>query len=104
MTQKLAGFVLGLLLVCGWAGPVQGARVASTNSATLSTTRPESQGVKAAEALSTITGVAISPLFGVSAVGAYKYWKTDPDRRATLPWFAQPWFGFRDYCSSRSFF
>jgi len=94
MTQKIAGLVLGLLLVCGGAGPVQGARVASADSATLSTTttRPESQGVKAAEALSTITGVAISPLFGVSAVGAYKYWKTDPSRRATLPWFAQPWF------------
>ena len=89
MNQKLAGCALALLLVCGWVGPVHAARQVSTNSTVVG---PESAGVKAAEAISTITGVAISPLFGVSAVGAYKYWKAAPDKRANLPWFAQPWF------------
>jgi hypothetical protein len=45
-----------------------------------------------ADAVSTLTGVAISPLLGASAYGAVKYWRTTPDKRATLPWFAQPWF------------
>ncbi len=49
-------------------------------------------GVEAAQALSTITGVAISPLLGVSAVGAWKYYHTAAERRDKLPWFAQPWF------------
>jgi hypothetical protein len=49
-------------------------------------------GVEAAQALSTITGVAISPLLGVSMVGAWKYFKTAQNRRAQLPWFAQPYF------------
>jgi hypothetical protein len=49
-------------------------------------------GLEAAQAISTITGVAISPLLGVSAVGAWKYFRTPPARRAGLPWFGQPWF------------
>jgi hypothetical protein len=49
-------------------------------------------GVAAAQALSTITGVAISPLLGVSGVGAWTYFKTPPAKRANLPWYAQPWF------------
>ena len=49
-------------------------------------------GLEAAQAISTITGVAISPLLGVSAVGAYRYYNTPPEHRAALPWFAQTWF------------
>jgi hypothetical protein len=49
-------------------------------------------GVEVAQAISTITGVAISPLLGVGAIGAWKYYKTHPDKRADLPWFAQTWF------------
>jgi len=50
-------------------------------------------GVKLAHAISEITGVAISPLMGVSAVGAWKYFHAKtPQQRARLPWFAQPWF------------
>jgi hypothetical protein len=49
-------------------------------------------GLAAAEAISTITGVAISPLLGVSGVGAYKWYKTAPEKRANLVWYAQPWF------------
>jgi len=52
-------------------------------------------GLAAAQAISTITGVAISPLLGVSAVGAWDYFKNlkvPPEQRRKLPWFAQPWF------------
>jgi MFS family permease len=50
-------------------------------------------GVGIAQTLSTITGVAISPLLGVSAVGCYQYCKAETDeQRAKLPWFASPVF------------
>jgi hypothetical protein len=45
-----------------------------------------------AQALSTITGVAISPLLGVSAVGAWRYFHTPASQRANVSWYAQPWF------------
>lgn len=48
-------------------------------------------GVSLAEGVSEITGVAISPLLGVSAVGAWKYWQADEEMRARLPWYCQPW-------------
>ncbi len=48
-------------------------------------------GVSLAEGISEVTGVAISPLLGVSAVGAWKYWQTAEASRASLPWFCQPW-------------
>lgn len=53
---------------------------------------PAMPGREIAETVSTVTGVAISPLLGVSAYGAWHYYKTTPERRAGLPWFAQPWF------------
>lgn len=46
-------------------------------------------GVELAQTISTVTGVAISPLLGVGAVGAYRYYQTPPERRAGLPWYAQ---------------
>lgn len=49
-------------------------------------------GVEMAQALTTITGVAISPLLGVSAVGAWHYFRAPEARRANLSWYAQPWF------------
>jgi hypothetical protein len=50
-------------------------------------------GADLAHAISEITGVAISPLLGVTAVGVWKYLHAStPQQRARLPWFAQPWF------------
>lgn len=51
-------------------------------------------GLEAAQAISTITGVAISPLMGVSGIGLWKYLKTPEEQRAKLAWYAQPWFWF----------
>jgi hypothetical protein len=43
-----------------------------------------------ATAISTVTGIAISPLLGTGAYGAYKWWSTKGDAaRAALPWYAQ---------------
>ncbi len=54
--------------------------------------RDTSSGLVAAEKLTQITGIAISPLAGVGGVGAYKYWKAKPEERPSLSWYAQPWF------------
>ena len=43
-------------------------------------------------AITQITGIAISPLLGIGAVGAVKYIRADAAQRPKLPWFAQPWF------------
>lgn len=47
-------------------------------------------GIELATMASQITGIAISPMLGVSGVGAYQYFKADtPEEKAKLPWFAQ---------------
>lgn len=48
-------------------------------------------GVALSQGITEITGVAISPLLGVSSVGAWRYWKAPAEARASLPWYAQPW-------------
>ncbi|MEY4916655.1 MAG: hypothetical protein RL616_568, partial [Verrucomicrobiota bacterium] len=54
---------------------------------------PNPQSKKLCETVSMITGVAISPLLGVGAVGAYKYFSVKNDaEKAALPWFANPLF------------
>lgn len=43
-----------------------------------------------ASAITTITGIAISPLLGTGAYGAYKWWTAKDDAaRKALPWYAQ---------------
>lgn len=50
----------------------------------------KSPGVELATMATQITGIAISPLLGVSGVGAYQYFKAHtPEEKAALPWFAQ---------------
>jgi hypothetical protein len=54
---------------------------------------PNPAAKKVCETVSMITGVAISPLMGVSTVGAYDYFKAKtPEAKAKLPWFANPMF------------
>ena len=56
------------------------------------TTEERLPGVGLAEGITQMTGVAISPLVGVSAVGIWKYFKTDAENRHLLPWFCHPVF------------
>jgi hypothetical protein len=66
---------------------------AEPRAVTAPSTRAATPGVELANAISVITGAAISPLLGVSAVGVWKYIHAQtPQQRARLPWFAQPWF------------
>lgn len=54
--------------------------------------RSPAAGNPLAATISQITGVAISPLLGTSALGAYTYFKAPSGSRGRLPWYAQPWF------------
>lgn len=49
-------------------------------------------GHRVAEALAVATGVPISPLLGVSGLGAYRWWRTPEPLRAALPWYSRPAF------------
>jgi len=52
-------------------------------------------GIEFAKTATQITGIAISPLLGVGAVGAYQWFSAHTDQeRAALPWFANPVFWF----------
>lgn len=44
------------------------------------------------KALATVTSVAISPLLGVSVMGAWQYFKTPSLQRGRLPFFDRPYF------------
>jgi hypothetical protein len=81
--------VMALASGC-WCPP---AARAAAPAASAPSTNAVAPGAELAHAISEITGVAISPLLGVSAVGAWKYFHArTPQQRARLPWFAQPWF------------
>ncbi len=54
--------------------------------------RDKSPGAPFASAVTTVTGIAISPLLGTAGYGAYQWMKADEPARAKLPWFAQPSF------------
>jgi len=73
-------------------GLCAGIFMTQTVSAAESKPANKAPGQQFAESISTLTGVAISPLLGTSAYGAVKYYRTPVERRASLPWFAQPWF------------
>lgn len=50
----------------------------------------KSPGSTLATAVSTVTGIAVSPLLGTAAYGAYKnFTAKTPEEKAALPWFAQ---------------
>jgi hypothetical protein len=85
----LLAAVIALTARCWCPSAVCAAAPAETASAA----NTAKQGTELAHAISEITGVAISPLLGVSAVGVWKYFHAQtPQQRARLPWFAQPWF------------
>lgn len=61
---------------------------ASKPAAAPSTDRPVI-GTQLASTLTQITGIAISPMLGVSALGAYKWAAANtPEEKAALPWYA----------------
>ena len=90
--NRFRGLILALAL-CGTMFASRADQTASlANAKSPASTSPPTPGVELAQSLSTITGVAISPLLGVTAVGMWKYFSTPKETRSQLPWFAQPLF------------
>lgn len=48
-------------------------------------------GVALSQAITETTGIAVSPLLAVSTIGSWKYFTTEPEMRAELDWYCQPW-------------
>ena len=89
MKKLVSIFTVAVVLVGIFCAPAAQAAVLAQASPTNS----PPPGVEIAKTLSTITGVAISPLLGVSAVGCYQWSKAKTDaEKAKLPWFANPLF------------
>ncbi len=84
--KKLLILTLAFSLVMCWCAP-------DASAITAASAKEKTPGVELAQTISLITGVAISPLLGVGAVGAWKYFEArSAQERALLPWFAKPWF------------
>ncbi len=43
------------------------------------------------QTISQSTGIAMSPLLGMGALGAWQYYKADDVDRDSLPWYSNPW-------------
>jgi len=83
--KTIARLLLVVAILCALGNPALAVEKAAER-------KSSTPGVEAAKTLSTVTGVAISPLLGVGAVGAYEWWNAPKERRANLHWYAQPWF------------
>ncbi|HVT72703.1 MAG TPA: hypothetical protein VHD61_06170 [Lacunisphaera sp.] len=74
--------VLGIVLACALPAPAAPAKASPPPAKT--------PGVELAVMASQVTGIAISPLLGVSCIGAWQWWGAHtPAEKAALPWFAQ---------------
>ena len=86
-TRSTRALTVALLLIVAAATP------SFSQESVDSVEEPEHwAGVEMAEAVSQTTGIAISPLFGVGALGAWTWYQTPSAQRDELPWFAQEWF------------
>ena len=84
---------LKFLLVALLALLLLGSSARAAITATGKPADPNPQAKKVCETIAMITGVAISPLMGVSGVGAWEYFSAKtPEQKAALPWFANPLF------------
>ena len=57
-----------------------------------------SSGEEIARTITLTTGVPVSPLLGVSTLGAWRWYTTPETERASLPWYARPWFWGSGLC------
>ncbi|AWI10343.1 hypothetical protein [Ereboglobus luteus] len=88
--KRLAPFALFAALFCLFVGPLLGAVLPAAT-----TTAPPADKSPAgtiSSTITTITGIAISPLLGTGVYGAYKYVRASDEDRAKLAWYAQPAF------------
>ena len=91
--KRILPWVACLALLAFVAAPLRAASAASpaaNTTASAPAANDKSPVAPYAKAVATITGVAISPLLGTGALGAYEAWKAEtPEQKAALPWYAR---------------
>lgn len=97
MKKRLSkGWALALLVACGSVVlPERSLAVPGSSAGSNAAVDERSQftaGEEIARTVTLTTGVPISPLLGVSGLGAWRWWRTPAAARADLPWYARPWF------------
>ena len=93
MLRKSILFGLALALgASAVAAPVGAAGAPEPARPPAADTRHFTAGEELARTVTLVTGVPISPLLGVSALGAWRYFQTPVAARPALPWYARPWF------------
>ena len=86
--KRLAPWFLLSVTLAVIAAPL--AWAATTPAPAAATPADRSPAAPLAAAVSTVTGIAISPLLGTGVYGAYQYFSaSDEAARAKLPWYAQ---------------
>ena len=81
--KRISPWLAALLCVTFVAAPLFAATTSSSKSS------GSYAGSQIASTISQVTGIAISPLLGVSVMGAVKYFRADAEERQNLPWYAQ---------------
>lgn len=84
--------LLGVTLIGAISLSLSAISATAATQADKSQSRMPSKGAEAAKAITTITGVAISPLLGTGVVGAWDYFHTPKAERGRMAWYAHPLF------------
>ena len=90
--KRFAPTVLFAVVFALFAAPLFSATVETpAPSAAVNADQSPARGI--ATAITTLTGIAISPLLGTGGFGFYQWYRADtPAKKSALPWFAQPSF------------
>ena len=89
MSKRIATLGLMLVLLGGGGALAQSAGSVDARPAALGV--DYSRGAQVASELTQLTGVMLSPLLGMVAVGVYDWFRATPAQRTRLPWHDRPW-------------
>lgn len=90
--KRLLPWTACVALLAFFVAPLSAAVAALTPTAQPAT-NDKSPVAPYAKAVATVTGIAISPLLGTGALGAYEAWQAEtPEQEAALPWYAKATF------------
>ncbi len=93
MAHRPASLIrVSTLLAISFAAPLSLPAAPVAPPADARSSAPFERGQQISRAIATVTGTAISPLFGVCVLGAYTYVTTPSPQRVSLPFYCSPVF------------
>ncbi len=93
--RRLLPYISILVLIALLSVPFVSRVTAASNTSSATPApadNPQSFIAPIATQVAALTGIAISPLLGTGAYGAWQWWRADAAERSNLPWYAQVWF------------